>query len=133
MGSIPMYGKSSHIWEVFPYMETESCMVTNMFGDQQHVIQGLWRGGTWPREMADRWHTGGRRGPAGVYPPIIWTYTLTYLGSLPICGKSSHLWEVSPYVGSISMYAKSSHIQEDFPHMGDFPYMGSLAGKMKFV
>ena len=69
MGSLRMYGKSSDIWEVFPYMETKSCMVTNMFGDQQRVIQRLWRCGTWPREMADGWHTGGRPGPAGVYPP----------------------------------------------------------------
>jgi hypothetical protein len=37
MGSLPMYGQSSHLWEVFPYMEIKSCMVASMSDDQQHA------------------------------------------------------------------------------------------------
>jgi hypothetical protein len=69
--------------------------------------------------------------PSWGIPFILWGYTPTYIyiyiyiymwevfpyvGSLPICGKSS--------LGSLPMYAKSSHIQEDFPHVGRFLIYG---------
>jgi hypothetical protein len=78
-------------------------------------------------------HKGVPRASRGI-PPIIWVYTLAYMGSLPTCGKSFHRCEVFPYIGSLPMYAKSSHLQEVFPHMGRFPiYRESLADNLKFV
>jgi hypothetical protein len=46
---------------------------------------------------------------------------LPYMRILPICGKSSGMWEDFAYMGRLPMYGKTSHIWEDFPRMGRHP------------
>jgi hypothetical protein len=122
MGSLPMYGKSSHIWEVFPYMESKSCMVTNIFGDQQHAFQGLCRG----QGQARGRPTGGTQGSAEGQPG----YTPHAMGLHPrICGKSSHAWEAFPYMRSLPTYKKTSHIRGDSPYRGSLPIYGINPGR----
>jgi hypothetical protein len=130
-GKSSIYGKSAHIWEVFPHMESHSCMVTNMFGDQQHASQGLWRGqghegkpghANQSNEKQARGRpTGGMQGAADGQPG----YTPHNAAPHPhIYGKSSQMCEVFPYVGSLPTHGKSSHVCEVSPHTRRLPIYG---------
>jgi hypothetical protein len=48
------------------------------------------------------------------------------MGSLPIYGMTSHLWEDFPHTGRLPTYGKTSHIREDFPHIGSLPIAGPV-------
>jgi hypothetical protein len=56
------------------------------------------------------------------FPSHVWEDFPSHIGGLPMCGKSSHMWEacLPPYVGRLTMHGKSSHVWEVFPQMGSF-------------
>ena len=61
--------------------------------------------------------------PICVKSSHIWE-AFPHLGRLPIYRKTSHKWEVSPYMGSLPVYGHTSHIWEDFAYMGWLPIHG---------
>mmetsp|Transcript_128115 Transcript_128115/g.410699 ORF Transcript_128115/g.410699 Transcript_128115/m.410699 type:complete len:193 (-) Transcript_128115:860-1438(-) len=50
----------------------------------------------------------------------------TQVTTIPMKGKTSHVWADFPYMGSLPIYGRSSHVWEVFPCMEYFPYVEKL-------
>jgi hypothetical protein len=98
MGSLPIHGKTSHAWEVFPYMLKTS-----------HV-----------------WEDFPNMGSLIMYGKTSQTSEdFPCLGRLPRYGnvvKTFNIWEVCPCMGSLPTCGKFTHTWEVFSHTEVFPH-----------
>ena len=100
-----MCGNSSHVWEVFPYIRS-----LPIYGKTSHIWGCLPVSGktshiceVFPHICVYMY----------IYICIyiyVYIYVYIYMGSLPVQGKSSHIWEVFPYMERLPTYGKTSHI-----------------------
>ena len=112
MGGLPIYEKSSHCWEVFPYTGSRprygkiaSVVVVDVVvaRDRESSRQKLSCEAALPPQAC----------PRAVHSTVsvcIYIYT----GSLGIYGKSSHAWQVCPYRGSIHIYLNINITKQKF-------------------
>jgi hypothetical protein len=96
MGRLPIYGDSSHLWEVSPHMAR-----LPMYGKTSHTWEDF--------QCVGRLHMCGKTFHTWEAFPCV--------GSFPIHGRPSHVWEVS---------RKSAHTWKEYPQNLGVPPLGGI-------